>query len=657
MNKLDQLTVNTIRTLSADAIQKANSGHPGTPLGAAPIAYTVFADHLCNNPKNPSWQNRDRFILSAGHASMLLYSTMHLFGYDVSLEDLKQFRQWGSKTPGHPEYWHIPGIETTTGPLGMGVANAVGMAMAEAHLAAKFNKPGYNVVDHYTIAFTGDGCLEEGISGEASSLAGTLKLGKLIVIYDKNDITIEGNINIAFDEDVAKRYEAYGWGVINVADGNNDLDAISKAIAEAKADTTKPTLIIVRTDIAYGCDALIGKAASHGAPLGDANVAALKEALGFKADEFFAVPEGVYENCAAKVEKYAAAEAAWNKMFEEYAAAYPELAAEYKAAFADVPAEVFDEEFYTFEKGVATREASGLVLQKLAARIPKMFGGSADLAPTNKSDMKGKGDFSAANYAGQNIHFGIREFAMAAAGNGMFLHGGVQPYVATFLVFSDYLKHAIRQAAIMDVGPIYILTHDSIGVGEDGATHEPIEHLASIRSIPNAYMWRPADAKETAAAYEFAITQKKPTAIACSRQGLPLYAETGKEALKGAYIIKDCEGTPDIIIMATGSELELAVKAYEELKGEIKVRVISMPCQELFDEQPAEYEEALLPNNVRARLAIEAASSFGWAKYVGLDGDTVTIDHYGASAPAKILFKEFGFTVENVVAKAKALVK
>ncbi len=656
MNKIDQMSVNAIRTLSADAIQKANSGHPGTPLGAAPVAYTLFAEHLYNNPKDPSWQNRDRFILSAGHASMLLYSTMHLFGYELTVEDLKEFRQWGSKTPGHPEYWHVPGIETTTGPLGMGVANGVGMAMAEAHLAAKFNRPGFNVVDHYTFALTGDGCLEEGISSEASSLAGTLKLGKLTVIYDKNNITIEGNTNIAFTEDVAKRYEAYGWGVIEVENSNEDYEAISNAIKAAKEDTTKPYLIICHSDIAFGCEPLKGSAKSHGAPLGEDNIRIMKESMGLDPDQHFFVPAEVYENCAQKTEKYAKAEEEWKKMFAEYEKAYPELAAEYKKAFEPVPTDIFDEDFYKFEKAVSTRVASGLVLNKIADKVPKIFGGSADLAPSNMTNMAGKGDFSADNYAGQNIHFGIREFAMAAAANGMYLHGGVLPFVATFLVFSDYMKHAVRQAAMMDIGTVFVFTHDSISVGEDGKTHEPIEHLASLRSIPNVYVWRPADAKETAAAYEFALSSRKPTALACSRQGLPLYEETGKAALKGAYIVRDCEGTPDVIIIATGSELEIAYKAYDEMK-DVKVRVISMPCQELFDEQPKEYREALLPNECRARLAVEAGCSFGWAKYVGLDGDTITIDTYGASAPAKVVFREYGFTVENVVEKARALIK
>lgn len=658
MNSIDNLTVNTIRVLSVEGINKANSGHPGLPMGAAPAAYVLWSRHYLNNPKDLKWDNRDRFVLSAGHGSMLQYVLLHLFGMGLTMEDIKSFRQWGAKTPGHPEYRHTAGVETTTGPLGMGVANAVGMAMAEAHLAAIFNKPGYPIVDHYTYVMTGDGCLEEGISAEASSLAGTLGLGKLILLYDRNCITIEGNTDTAFTEDVKKRYEAYGWQVLEVADGNADLDSIDAAIAAAKAEKSKPTMIICDTVIGYGCPAVEGSASCHGAPLGADNLKSLKENLGFDLDKEFYVDPAVYENCAKMGEKSAKAQADWQAMFDAYAKEYPGMAKLYAQYMGEIPTDIFDEEFYTFEKSMATRQSSGLVLNRLAAKLPQLMGGSADLAPSNNSLMKERDFFSKENYAGSNIHWGIREFAMAAAANGLYLHGGVRPYVATFFVFSDYLKHAIRLSALMKAPVMYVLTHDSIGVGEDGPTHEPIEQLAAIRSIPDSYMWRPADSKETAAAYEFALTHSAPTIMAYTRQALPLYEGTGKAALKGGYVLEDCDGTPDVILIGTGSEVELCVQAKEKLAAEgKKVRVVSMPCMELFDEQTPEYRESVLPDAVRARVGVEAGCSFGWHKYVGLDGALVTIDHFGASAPAGTLFKEFGFTVENVVDKAKSVIK
>ena len=540
----------------------------------------------------------------------------------------------------------------------MGVANAVGMAMAEAHLSAVFNKPGYDIVDHYTYALCGDGCLEEGISSEACSLAGHLKLGKMILLYDKNNISIEGDTNDTFTEDVAKRFDAYGWQVIEVRDGNTDVDAIDAAISRAKAEKDKPTIIIVHTTIGYGCPPVAGTASCHGNPLG-ANISVLKKTLGVPEDKEFYVPEEVYENAKKSGKKALEAQTAWNAMFQEYKKEYPELAKLYKQYMSPVDKSIFDDPaFYEFEKGMASRQSSGIILNRLAEKLPQLMGGSADLAPSNNTLLKSREYFNYDNYAGSNIHYGIREFSMAAIANGMYLHGGVIPFVATFFVFSDYLKHAIRLSALMKLPVIYVMTHDSIGVGEDGPTHEPIEQLAAARAIPQSYTWRPADGHEVAAAYEFALTADGPSVIALSRQNLPLFEETGKKALKGGYVLKDCDGTPDVILIGTGSEVDLCVKAYEQLKNEgIKARVVSMPCTELFDKQSDEYKQSVIPNEVRARIAVEAGCSFGWGKYVGLDGDTVTIDHFGASAPNGILFKEFGFTVENVVNKAKAVIK
>ncbi|MDL2238210.1 transketolase [Christensenellaceae bacterium OttesenSCG-928-K19] len=660
MSKIDMLAVDTIRVLSAEAIQKANSGHPGLPIGSAPMAYTLWAKHMKHNPANPDWDNRDRFILSAGHGSMLLYSLLHMFGYGLPMDDIKNFRQWDSKTPGHPEYGHTVGVEATSGPLGQGIAMAVGMAMAEAHLAAVFNKPGYNVVDHYTYALTGDGCLQEGVSGEASSLAGTLGLGKLILLYDKNDITIEGKIDVTFDEDVKKRYKAYGWQVLEVEDGNTDLKAISDAIEEAKGEKNKPSLIIVKTCIAYGCPAKQGSESSHGSPLGQENIDAMKKQLGWPYDEAFVVPDEVKKNIDELKAVFAEEEKQWDTLYAKYAKEYPELDKQYKEYMKPVDAKLFDDAAYwEFEdKPVATRQSSGEVLNKLAAKVPNLMGGSADLAPANNSLMKDREFFSKENRLGTNIHFGIREFAMSAVSNGMSLHGGIMPYCATFLVFSDYMKGGIRMSALMKQPVTYVLTHDSIGVGEDGPTHEPIEHLAAMRATPGVYMWRPADSRETAAAYCHAMTTKAPNTIALSRQPLPQQPGSGKDALKGAYILKDTDGTPDVILMATGSEVELCVQAADELaKKGMKARVVSMPCVDLFEEQGDDYKKSVLPCDVTARVVVEAATSFGWAKYAGCKGEYVTIDHYGASAPAGTLFEKFGFTVDNVVKKAEAAVK
>lgn len=657
MNNVEKLSINTVRILAAEAIQKANSGHPGLPLGSAPMTYTLWAEHLKHNPQNPQWADRDRFVLSAGHASMLLYGMFHIFGYDVTIQDLKDFRQLGSKTAGHPELGYIAGIETTTGPLGQGIANAVGMAMAEAHLAAMFNKDGYNVVDHYTYALTGDGCLMEGVSSEASSIAGTLKLGKLIMLYDRNKITIEGETDFTFDEDVQKRYEAYGWQVLNVEDGNEDIDSISKAIAAAKAETDKPSLIIVKTEIGYGCPAVQGSACCHGAPLGEENIAAMKKNLGWEYEESFYVPDEVKAAAAERQKQYDETEAKWTAMFVKYRATYPDMAKLWDKCFNDVDESILnDKAMYEFEKAMATRESSSIVLNRLADRLPNLFGGSADLGPANKSVMNGKGYFSPECRTGQNIHYGVREFGMAAIANGLLLHGGIIPYVATFFVFTDYLKNAVRMSALMKLPVIYVMTHDSIGVGEDGPTHQPIEQLATMRAIPNTHMWRPADSKETAAAYISALGATAPSVIALSRQNLPLYEETGDAALKGAYVLKDFGTNPEIILIGTGSEVELCMNAAQKLSEEgVSVRVVSMPCMDIFEEQTEEYKQSVLPASIDKRVAVEAGSSFGWGKYTGFNGAVVAIDQFGTSAPAPKVFEAYGFTVENVIEKAKAV--
>lgn len=660
MNKMDQKAINTIRVLSAEMVQKANSGHPGLPLGAAPIAYAIWANQMKHSPCNLKWADRDRFILSAGHGSALIYSLFHLFGYGLSINDLKNFRQFESATPGHPEFGHTAGVEITTGPLGQGIANGVGFAMAEAHLAAKFNQNDQRIVDHFTYVLCGDGCLMEGISSEAASLAGTLGLGKLIVLYDSNSITIEGNTDIAFTEDVCARFNSYGWQTLCVEDGN-DVDAINAAIDAAKADTTRPTLIKVTTVIGYGSPKA-GSASAHGEPLGADNIVELKKALEMPEGEFI-VSEDVAEHMKGIITKLNENEANWNNAFKAYSAAYPELAAEWElwmSGKVDM-AKLDADEFWSFaDKPMATRACSGEVLNRLAKFVPNLFGGSADLAPSNKSYMNGGGDFSKDHYAGNNLHFGVREHAMGAIANAIAVHGGMFPYTATFFVFSDYEKPAMRLSALMNLPVTYILTHDSIGVGEDGPTHQPIEHLAAMRSIPGFVDFRPADGAETAAGWYYAVTNgRHPVGLALTRQNLPQYKESGKNALKGAYVLLDSKkDTPDMILIASGSEVELAYKAHAELaKDGIDARVVSMPSMSLFEKQSAEYKESVLPKSVRARLAIEAACPFGWDKYVGLDGDILAIDSFGASAPAGQLFEKFGFSVENVVAKAKALVK
>lgn len=660
---IEQKSVNAIRVLAADTVQKANSGHPGMPLGSAAMAYELWANHLTHNPKNPKWVNRDRFILSAGHASSLLYSLLHLFGYGLTIEDMKNFRQDNSLTPGHPEYGHTVGVEATTGPLGAGMGMAVGMAMAQAHMAATFNTEDYNVIDHYTFVLGGDGCMEEGISSEAFSLAGTLGLSKLIVLYDSNNITIEGNTDLAFTEDVNKRMEAFGFQTLTVEDGNN-LEEISKAIELAKSEKTKPSFIIVKTKIAFGCPAKEGSESSHGSPLGEENVKALRDNLGWEEQEAFVIPQDVYDNFAQKAKKGQEVEDNWNKLFKAYCEKYPEKKALWDKYFAVIDDEKLlnCDEFWSYEdKPQATRSLSGNMINRLAKIMPNFWGGSADLGPSNKTVIKDGGSFSKNNYLGRNIHYGVREFAMAAIANGITLYGGTKTFVGTFFVFSDYLKPMARLAALMKIPVTYVLTHDSIGVGEDGPTHEPIEQLAMLRAMPNINVFRPADATETAAAWYSAITSKNtPTVLALSRQNLPQIEGSSKEALKGGYIIAESikATKPDAIIIASGSEVSLAVDAKKELmeKG-FDIRVVSMPCMDIFEQQSDEYKEKILPQTVEKRLVVEAGSSICWGKYLGFKGKSVTIDTFGASAPANVLFKKYGFTVENVVNKALSMLK
>lgn len=658
MSSVDVLTVNTMRILSAETVQKAKSGHPGLPMGAAPIVYTLFAKHLKHNPENSKWPDRDRFILSAGHGSTLLYSALCLFGYKLSTDDLKQFRQFESLTPGHPEFGHTDGVEITTGPLGQGFANAVGFALAESYLAEKFNKPGKKIVDHYTYALCGDGCMMEGITSEAASLAGTLGLSKLIVFYDSNNITIEGSTDIAFCEDVGARFRAYNWHVIKVEDGN-DLEAISAAIEEAKSVTDKPSLIEVKTQIGFGSPNKCGKPSAHGEPLGEEELKLTKKNLGWDYEEEFYIPTEVREHMSNLAESLKHFEDNWTKLCSDYKNEYPE---DYKAWEAWHSDELLvdlleDNDFWQFDGNLATRISSEVVLNRLSGVIPNLIGGSADLSPSTKTVMKDREYYSKTQKDGSNIHFGIREHAMTAIANGMSAHGGLIPYIAGFFVFSDYMKPSLRLSALMNLQVINVLTHDSIGVGEDGPTHQPIEQLASLRSIPGFTVFRPCDSKETAASWYAALTNRTgPTALVLTRQNLTLLDETGKNALKGGYILRDSEGTPDIILIASGSEVELIYKAYDLLKEQgVNARVVSMPSFELFDRQPLEYREAVLPKSVSKRLAVEAASGFGWHKYAGLDGDVICMDTYGASAPFSKLFEKYGFTVSNVTDRALKL--
>lgn len=660
MRKIDEKTVNAIRVLSADAIQKAKSGHPGMPLGAAAIGYSLYAYHLNFNPEKPKLFFRDRFILSAGHGSMLLYSLNHLFGYDIKMSDIKNFRQLGSITPGHPEYNHTPGVEATTGPLGAGASMAVGMAMAEKHLASVFNKENYNIIDNYTYALLGDGCMMEGVSNEAFSLAGTLGLNKLIILYDSNNITIEGKCDLAFTEDTVKKMQAYGFYTQVVEDGN-DIDKINEAIKNAKNQKEKPSFIKINTKIGYGCPKKEGSASSHGEPLGDENVCDLRKTLNWQYDEPFFIPDDVYENCAGFLDEKINLMNKKEAFLEEYFKKFPEMKALFDEYFNfDTDKILNDETIWAYDdKDKATRSSSGEILNKLKDKMKNLFGGSADLAPSNKTELKGLGDFSKENPKGQNIHFGVREISMAGIANGIALYGGLRTFVSTFFVFSDYLKPMARLSALMKLPVTYIFTHDSIGVGEDGPTHEPVEHIAMFRSMPNFVTFRPADSKETIAGWKYAISSKeKPTALILSRQNLVQLKNTNvNNALLGAYIVeKETKQTPDLIMIATGSELSLAINARKELlKENIDARVVSMPSMELFEMQTDEYKEKILPSTNKKRLIIEALSKFGWGRYMGFEGKSITMDEFGASAPGDVLFKHFGFTVENVVKKAKEL--
>lgn len=662
---LDLTCVNTIRTLAMDAVEKAASGHPGAPMGLAPAAYVLFTGHLRHNPRNPRWPDRDRFVLSGGHASMLLYSVLHLAGYDIALEDLKAFRQWGSKTPGHPEHGVTPGVETTTGPLGQGLANAVGLAMAERHLAARFNRPGCEVVDHCTYVMCGDGDLMEGITSEAASLAGHLGLGRLICIYDDNQITIEGSTAIAFTENVAQRFQAYNWQVLAVEDGN-DLAAIDQALREAREETARPSLILLRTQIAYGSPGKQGSAEAHGAPLGREEVCRTKVCLGCPPDVEFCVPPEVQTTFGACVERGRAAEDLWRQRLEAFRQAHPELAQQWQAEQdGEAPAgwEAALPVFAPGEKPLATRAASGRVLNAVASALPNLLGGSADLAPSNNTFLKGLPELQKESYHGRNIRFGVREHAMGAILSGLVLHGGLRPYGGTFLVFADYMRPAIRLAALMELPVIYVFTHDSIAVGEDGPTHQPVEHLASLRCIPGLVVIRPADAGETVAAWRQALSfRRRPAALVLSRQNLPVLDRTqlaeAAGLARGAYVLADAPGTPDLILIATGAEVHLALAARETLAAEgAAVRVVSMPSWELFEEMPEDYREAVLPQAVSRRLVIEAGSPMGWERYAGPGGLILGIDRFGASAPGGVVLKAYGFTPENVVRQARELLR
>ena len=666
---LEQLCINSIRFLAIDAVEKANSGHPGLPMGAAPMAFVLWDRLMRYNPKNPKWLNRDRFVLSAGHGCMLQYALLHLTGYDsVSLDDIKQFRQWGSKTPGHPENHITKGIEVTTGPLGQGVANGVGLAMAEAHLAAKFNKPDSTIIDHYTYVIAGDGCNMEGISGESASLAGHLGLGKLIVLYDDNSISIEGSTDIAFTEDVNKRFEAYGWHVQHVEKGNGEdndsLDSITKAIEAAKAVTDKPSFIKITTLIGYGSPNKVNTYGVHGAALGKDEVKLTRENLGWNYGEF-EIPDDALAHFRKAVDRGAEAESAWNETFADYKAKYPEDAALLERMISgELPANWSDclPKYTPEDKADATRNISGKVLNAIADTLPELIGGSADLAPSNKTALKNTGDFQKGAYGERNLHFGVREHAMGAICNGMALHGsGLIPYGATFLVFTDYMRNAIRLSALSEARVIWVMTHDSIAVGEDGPTHQPVEHVASLRIIPNLNVFRPADGNETSAAYKVAVESKTtPTLLALSRQNLPqLPGSSIEKAEKGGYVLS-CGFPPnelDLILIGTGSELELCVKAADILKAEgKKVRVVSIPCWEIFEAQSEEYKESVLPKAIKNRVAVEAGTTFGWQRYTGDNGATVGIDTFGASAPGGVALDKFGFNVDNVVAVAKKVI-
>jgi len=660
--ELDQLCINTIRTLAMDGVQQANSGHPGAPMGLAPVGYLLWHKFLKHNPANPQWPNRDRFILSGGHGSMLLYSLLHLTGYELPLEELQRFRQWGSKTPGHPEYGLTPGVETTTGPLGQGYANSVGIAIAERWLASTFNKPGHELVDFRTFALGGDGDMMEGIASEAASLAGHLGLHKLLWIYDNNKITIEGKTALAFSEDVALRFKAYGWHVQHVPDAN-DLRALARAIRKAGKQTDRPALIIVDSHIGYGAPTKQDTHAAHGEPLGEDEIRKTKERYGWNPDAKFFVPDEVRAHLRKALRRGAKAEKEWNAKLDAYAAAFPDLAAQWRQLQAGELPAGWDKDLPVFPadpKGLATRESSGKVLNAVARHVPWLLGGAADLAPSTKTLIAGGGDFAKGNYAGRNLHYGVREHAMTAINNGLALCK-LRPYGAGFLVFSDYARGALRLSALMELPVIHIFTHDSIGVGEDGPTHQPIEQIVSLRAIPNMIVIRPGDANEVSEAWRAAMQETRhPVALILSRQALPTLDRTKYASAAGvpygAYVLADCAGTPELILIGTGSELHLCVGAYEKLKAEgVRVRVVSMPSTELFERQPQEYRDQVLPPAVRKRLAVEAGSPLGWRNYVGLDGAVVCRNQFGASAPLKDLLQQFGFTVENVYQTAKKL--
>ncbi|MEB3161980.1 MAG: transketolase [Prochlorothrix sp.] len=661
---LDELCINSIRFLAIDAVEKAKSGHPGLPMGAAPMAYILWDRFMRYNPKNPHWFNRDRFVLSAGHGSMLQYALLYLMGYDsVTIEDIKSFRQWGSRTPGHPENFETAGVEVTTGPLGQGIANGVGLAMAEAHLAATFNKPDATIVDHYTYVILGDGCNMEGISGEACSLAGHYGLGKLIALYDDNHISIDGSTDVAFTEDVSLRFQSYGWHVLHVENGNTDLEGIAQAIAEAKAVTDKPTLIKVTTTIGYGAPNKQDTAGIHGAALGTDEVAATRKNLGWD-HEPFEIPADALAHTRKAVERGASYEAEWDQTFAQYKAQYPTEAASFERLISGALPDGWEATLPSFsaaDGAAPTRKISEKCLNVLAPVLPELIGGSADLTHSNLTELKCSGDFQKGAFGNRNVHFGVREHAMGAICNGMALHrSGLIPYGATFLIFSDYMRAAIRLSALSQAGVIWVMTHDSIGQGEDGPTHQPIETLASLRAIPNLTVFRPADGNESAGAYKVAVERAKanaPTLLAFTRQNVPHYDTTSAEKVaQGAYVVVDCDGTPDLILIGTGSELQLCVTAAEKLTLEgTKVRVVSMPAWDLFEAQDAAYQESVLPKAVTKRVAVEAACSFGWHKYVGTEGATVSIDRFGASAPGGIVMEKFGFTVDNVLATAKAV--
>jgi transketolase len=677
---IDQLCVNTIRFLSADMVQKANSGHPGLPMGAAAMAYALWQRTLKHNPANPLWTDRDRFILSAGHGSALIYSMLHLTGYDLPLEELKNFRQWGSRTPGHPEYGISPGVETTTGPLGQGIGNAVGMAIAEAHLAARFNRPGHEIINHFTYVLSGDGCLMEGVAAEACSLAGHLRLGKLIVLYDDNRISLAGTTSLSFTEDAGARFGAYGWQVLRVDDGN-DVSAIHQAIQNAKQATDKPSLIMVRTHIGYGAPHRQDSYEVHGSPLGVEELKAAKENLGWPVEPSFFIPPEALKTFRQAEERGRVQEAEWNKRYAAYRAAFPELAAEFDRRMAgELPSgwEAAIPSFPTDPKGLATRKAGETILQALAAQLPELIGGSADLNPSTFTWIKNAGDFQSPRqsregvqgavggpwgYEGRNLHFGVREHGMGAIVNGLTLHGGFRGYGSTFFVFSDYMRPALRLSAIMEIGSLWVFTHDSIGVGEDGPTHQPVEHFAALRAIPNLLLIRPCDANETAWAWRIAIeNRKRPTALALTRQNVPTLDrskfESAEGVRKGAYVLNPEVKTPDVILIATGSEVSLIVAA-EKLLAEkgIKTRLVSMPCWELFREQSDQYREQVLPSAIQKRMAVETGVSLGWREWIGDKGVCLTLDRYGASAPNAKLLEMFGFSAEKVAQKARRLVE